>query len=252
MASAESLVALFEAITANLERDRDDLNQLDRDDGDSGDNMVANFQLVTSTLRRSVGPAQGGNADLGAALSEAAQVLRENGKGATAPIYAEGLDEAAGKFQGKSGFQLDDLLPLLEGMLGGAQRANSTQPGEGSLLDVLLPGVLAYMQGKRDGQGDLEAILGALLSVRRGANSTSRSSRGYGKGESRDTRGEIDPGAAGAASLLEGLFGALLQSAVRGQGNPAGRSAPAPAPDQRAPSSSDMIIDVLGGLFSQR
>lgn len=259
MADARSLVAVFEAITQNLEQDRDDINQLDRDDHDTGDNMARNFRLVTESLQKQVG--QGDQADVGALLGQAAQVLRDDGKGATAPIYAKGLEEAATKLKGQSSFGLDDLLPLLEGLLGGAQQAGGAQQGQGSLLDVLIPAIGSYSRAKRGGQGDLEAILGALLETRRGANGTARSSTGYGKGSGRDTAGELDPGAAAAASLLEGLFGALLKGGLQQAGGAGGgRSAgkyggpsnlpdEAPAPPPAAQGSGNPLIDLIGGLF---
>lgn len=258
MADARSLVAVFEAITQNLERDRDDINQLDRDDHDTGDNMARNFRLVTESLQKQIGDS--GQADVGAALGQAAQVLRDDGTGATARIYAQGLEEASTKLAGQSSFGLDDLLPLLEGLLGGAQAAGGARQGEGSLLDVLIPAIGSYSQAKRSGQGDLEAVLGALLETRRGANGTARSSTGYGRGSGRDTAGELDPGAAAAASLLEGLFGALLKGGLQqtaGGGAAAGKyggpstlppeqgEAPAPA----ARGSGNPIIDLIGGLF---
>jgi dihydroxyacetone kinase-like protein len=249
MASSDSLVAIFEAITQNIERDQQTLNKLDRDDGDSGDNMVHNFRLVTSTLRKATG--QGGQADIGAALGQAAQVLRDDGKGATAPIYASGFQDAASELSGKSSFSLDDLMPLLQALLGGMQKANSAKPGEGSMLDAILPGVMGYMEAKQSGQSEMEAILSGLLGSRRGATSTAGSSSGYGRAAGRDTTGEVDPGAAGAASMLEGLFGALLQSAMRSQAQ--GRQAPAQAdaPAQQ-PSPAGSILDVIGSLFSGR
>ncbi|MCX7791719.1 MAG: dihydroxyacetone kinase subunit L [Chloroflexaceae bacterium] len=260
MSNAQSLVALFEAMTQNLERDRDNLNQLDRDDNDTGDNMVANFRLVTATLQQEIN--REGETDLGVALGQAAQTLRSEGRGGTAGIYADGLAEAANRLSGKSSFTLDDLLPLLEGLARGAQQSGR-QPGEGSLLDVLLPAIGSYSQAKRAGQSDLEAMLSALLEARRGATGTASASTGYGRGAGRDTRGEIDPGAAGAASLLEGLLGALLQSAMRGQAGGAGApgkySGPSTLPQtetgtgetrpQAPASSGNPILDILGGLF---
>jgi dihydroxyacetone kinase len=247
MASADSLVAIFEAITQNLERDQQSLNKLDRDDGDSGDNMVHNFKLVTNTLRKATG--RGGQADIGAALGQAAQVLRDDGKGATAPIYASGFQDAATELKGKSSFSLDDLMPLLQALLGGMQKANSAKPGEGSMLDSIIPGVMAYMEAKNNGQSEMEAILSGLLGSRRGATATAGASTGYGKGAGRDTTGQVDPGAAGAASVLEGMFGALLQSAMRSQAQ--GRQAPAQA-GTPAQQPAGGILDVIGSLFGGR
>lgn len=257
MASADSLVALFSAMTQNLQQDQAHLNRIDADDGDAGDNMVANFQLVTDTLAQAVRE-RGRDADTSAALRQAAEALRAHGQGATAPIYAQGLADAAQRLQGKSGFSIEDLLPLLEGMLSGTQQASGTQQGQGSLLDVLLPGIMAFMQAKQAGAADTEAILQALLSVRRGANSTAGVPRGYGRYGGQEPHGQIDPGAAGAASLLEGLFGALLSGALR-QGS-AGRSttrrAPTPAPSTPPagglpgfPGLPGDLGDLIGGLF---
>lgn len=243
MADAKSLVALFEAMTENLERDRPDLNQLDRDDGDSGDNMVNNFRLVTNALQQQINT--GAGSDLGAALAQAAQVLRDNGKGATAPIYAQGLDQAASNLAGRSDFSISDLQPMLEGLLGGAQQSSGAAPGQGTLLDVLLPAIGAFSQAKKNGDGDLDAILTALLEARRAANHTAQSPQGHGRASGRNTQGEIDPGAAGAASLLEGLFGALLKGALNQGGNAAGSNEPAAQPA----ASGNPIFEMIGNLF---
>ncbi len=248
MASTESLIAIFEAITQNLQRDQQSLNTLDRDDGDSGDNMVHNFALVTETLRKVI--TQDGQTDVGVALSQAAQILQAQGKGATAPIYAAGFQDAASELKGKEGFDLGDLMPLLQSLLGGMQKVNQAKPGEGSLLDAIVPGVMAYLEAKKGGQSDLEAILSGLLSSRRGATATAGAATGYGKGSGRDTTGEVDPGAAGAASMLEGLFGALLQSALRTQNQAPTPTQPTPPAQQ--PSTTSMILDMLGGLFRGR
>ncbi|HEU5014137.1 MAG TPA: dihydroxyacetone kinase subunit L [Roseiflexaceae bacterium] len=248
MASADTLVALFSAITQNLQQDRTHINQLDPADGDTGDNMADNFALVTQALAQANQQA-GGQADIGALLGQAAQTLRQQGKGATAPIYAQGLADAGQRLQGQTSFSLDDLMPLLQGLLNGAQQASGAQPGQGSMLDVLLPGIMAFMQAKQNGASDAQAILQALLSVRRGANSTAGSGQGFGRAQGSDTTGRIDPGAAGAASLLEGLFGALLNGALRGGSTPQ-QSTPQPsAPSQGIPGLPGDLGGLIGGLF---
>ncbi len=271
MASANGLVALFEAMTRNLEQDRAHINSIDRSDGDTGDNMAENFRLITNSLQKQLG--SGKEMDIGKALNQAAKTLQKQGHGATAPIYAQGLTEAGNRLAGQTAFSLDDLVPLLEGLLTGANKASGSSQGAGSLIDVLLPGIMTYLQSKRAGQSDMEAILTALLNLRRGAFGTAQSPVGYGRSSGTDTTGQIDPGAAGAASLLEGLFGAILRQVLQGGGlgslgggaqqpapqrAPSGRSSPQPAP-QTIPSSSDSpfplpnlpggLGDLLGGLL---
>ena len=260
MASANGLVALFEAMTRNLEHDRSHLNSIDRGDGDTGTNMAANFRLITDTLAQDLGP--GGETDIGKALNQAARTLKKQGQGATASIYAQGLSEAGKRLAGQTSFTLDDLMPLLEGLLNGATKASGSSQGAGSLIDVLLPGIMAYLQSKRAGQSDMEAILTALLNLRRGAFGTAQSPAGYGRSSGTDTTGQVDPGAAGAASLLEGLFGAILRQVLQGGGGlggpgggapqrqPAPRdTSPADAPSFPLPGLPGGLGDLIGGIL---
>ncbi len=164
---ASSLTDLFASMKQSLEQDRDVLNDLDGEgvgDGDAGDNMVANFETITNALRqaesRGVGPDQ--------ALTFASQVLQEQGKGATAPVYASGLRQAASNLEGKTSFGLDDIGGLLSGLLGGAQQAPGVQnQGGGGLLDGLLPGVMSFMQSRNAGKSTIEALLSGFMASQR-------------------------------------------------------------------------------------
>ncbi|MBS1965638.1 MAG: DAK2 domain-containing protein [Chloroflexi bacterium SZAS-1] len=243
MASADGLVALFEAMTRNIEQDQAHLNSIDQGDGDAGDNMASNFRLITNTLQQAID--QQGTTDIGQALSEAAQVLNQQGQGATAPIYAQGLFDAAQRLSGQTAFTMSDLLPLLEGLLQGTSKASGAQQGDGTLLDVLLPGIMSYIQAKRAGQSEMQSILNALLNLRRGSYGTAQSSNGYGSSKGTNTTGQIDPGAAGAASLLEGLFGALLRQAMQqGGGMLGGSSSPIPQPSTSSTSQDNAPGDM--------
>ncbi|MFN8570136.1 MAG: hypothetical protein U0Z44_21950 [Kouleothrix sp.] len=104
MTSANSLVALFEAMTQNIEYDRTQINSIDRSDGDAGDNLAGNFRLITDTLAAALGQA-GADADIGQALGQAAQVLQQNGK---APVRrsTHRLADAAQRLAGKTNFTL--------------------------------------------------------------------------------------------------------------------------------------------------
>src|SRR6186997_3278808 len=101
-----ALTDLFAAMTNSLRNDRETLNALDNHgDGDAGDNMVANFETITNALRQS----DTKNTTVDQALNHASQVLMQQGKGATAPIYASGLRAAATELQGKTSFGIEDI-----------------------------------------------------------------------------------------------------------------------------------------------
>lgn len=224
------LAQLFATVARSAAQDRPYLNDLDDvGDGDAGDNYHANMQLVADTLEQQL---QGGRGDVGQALLTAANVLRDGGKGATAPIYAAGLADAGQQLQGRSGLGLDDLMPLLEGLLRGAQGNPSSLPqGSGGMLDALVPGVLGYLDAKRRGASDMDALMDALSGARQGTYGTRRQSPSLPSFGERDTTGQIDPGAAGIGSLFEGLLRGFMQQARPDQ--PAQQAAPQqPAPRQ--------------------
>ena len=62
-----------------------------------------------------------------------------------------------------------------------------------------------------------------FMASQRGAYQTSRSTSGFGSFADQNTRGRVDPGAAGASSLFGGLLGALLNGGLQaGRGQSAG------------------------------
>jgi dihydroxyacetone kinase-like protein len=224
MPQSVDLATVFGQVAQELEADREHLNSLKGGSGHTGDNMAANFRLVSEVLSRNSGALSDRDA-----LLAAAQALQEQGRGRTAPVYAGGLREAARKLAPDTQFTLDDLLPLLEGLLGGVQQASGARQGEGTLLDALIPGVLGYMEAKRRGASDTEAILDGLTASRRGAAGTMRRPSGS------SAPPQIDPGAAGVGSLLEGLFRGILR-ATSGLGASEAPAAPSPSSSHRKTS----------------
>ncbi|MBV9790363.1 MAG: DAK2 domain-containing protein [Chloroflexi bacterium] len=209
------LAQLWKTIARSAAEDRDYLNDLDDiGNGNAGDNYQSNMQLVASTLEHEL---QGGQGDVGRALLSAAERLRADGRGATAPVYASGLADAGQRLLGRSGLSAADLLPLLEGLLNGAQGSSAIPQGGGGLLDALVPGVLGYLGAKQRGASDMEALMDALTNARRGTYSTRRESPPVDSFGQRDTTGQIDPGAAGIGSLFEGLLRGWLQQQTQPQ-----------------------------------
>lgn len=209
MSQKLDLATLFASIAQELDVDRTQLNELDGRNGNAGDNLANNFRLVSEALSQLKG-----KEDDRTALKQAAQILQAQGSGKTADLYASGLSEAASKLPAGS-LSINDLLPLLEGLMRGVQQSSNAKQGDGTLLDALIPGVLGYMQAKQRGASDMEAILDALASSRRGAYGNSSSSGAV----TTQTPAQADPGAVGVGSLLEGLFRGLLKSGVIGGGN---------------------------------
>ena len=200
---AVPLSDLFGSVTSNLERQRGYLNDLDRvgGNGNHGDNVTDNFRLITESLRRDH------ELEAQEQLQRAATELQQNGRGATANIYAEGLRQAARQLPPGTGqVDLNMLLPLLQGLLTGATSSTSAQPGQGTLLDALVPGVQGYLQARQAGQSNAQAMMSALSAAMLGSRQMYQQPAMFGRSRQQPDQAWMDPGAASAVSILEGLF----------------------------------------------
>ncbi len=193
---------LFSAIADQLRKDKSRLNDLDRvgGNGNHGDNMVHNFDMVANELRTNP------NQDAGEQLRRAADLMQQRGRGQSAQIYAEGLREASQQVAARPGIGLDDLVPLLQGLLGGVQRRSGAQQGQGSMLDSLLPGIMGFIGARNSGRGGLEAAMDAIRAATQGADQTQHTPAQYGQYRRDYNEPWQDPGASSGASLLEGIF----------------------------------------------
>jgi dihydroxyacetone kinase-like protein len=194
---------LFGSVTNTLESQRGYLNDLDRVDGNGnhGDNVVDNFRLITESLRRDH------ELEAQEQLRRAAGVLQQNGRGATANLYAEGLRRAAQEVPpGSQQIDLQSLMPLLQGLLTGVSTNTQAQPGQGPLLDALWPGIQGYLSARQSGQSNSQAMMSALSAAMMGSRQMYRQPAMFGNSRRQPSQGWLDPGAASAVSVLEGIF----------------------------------------------
>jgi len=176
--------AALEAMTAN----RQEINALDGYNGNHGDNMVENLRLITLSLQEksSQTPAE--------ALGYASQRLQSHGRGGTSQYYVKGLSQAAEQFQGRSSLDGNDVMSLLQVLLGAIpSQGHQPQPQAGGsvleqvlgmvsgqppqampqdsdldlddVLNVLLPAGLAFLQAKQSGADTASAATQALMSA---------------------------------------------------------------------------------------
>jgi hypothetical protein len=184
------LSSLFGAALQAMTDNRQEINALDGYNGNHGDNMVENLRMITETLaaQKSQPPAD--------ALRQASQRLQSQGRGGTSQYYAQGLNQAAEQLQGRSTLETDDVMSLVQSLLGaipseghpqqieasgsvleqvlglaGAQpqpaRQEDDTPDVGDILTTLLPAGLAFLQAKQSGADTLsaagQALTGALM-----------------------------------------------------------------------------------------
>jgi dihydroxyacetone kinase len=185
--SQVDLATLFAVARDAIAAHQGEINDLDGYNGNHGDNMARNMQLVAEALqqRRDQPPA--------AALQYASQLLQSQGHGGTSPYYAQGLSQAAQQLQGQSSLTPDDALSVVQSLLGaipsqghpqqpqtggsvldqvlGMSQAQTAQPQQtgsalGGLLRSLIPAALAFFQAKQSGADATsaagQALMGAL------------------------------------------------------------------------------------------
>jgi dihydroxyacetone kinase len=194
---------LFGSVVGSLENQRGYLNDLVRvgGNGNHGDNVVDNFKLITESLRRDH------ELEAREQLQRAASTLQQNGRGATANLYAQGLRQAAQQVPaGQSQLDLQMLMPLLQGLLTGVSQNTQALPGQGTLLDALGPGIQGYLSARQAGQSNSQAMLGALGAALLGSRQVHQQPAMFGRSRRQPDQPWMDPGAASAVSILEGIF----------------------------------------------
>lgn len=186
--SQVDLAGLFAAAQEAIVSHRQEINELDGYNGNHGDNMVQNMQMIVDSLQ------QGRDQPPATALEQASQRLRSAGRGGTSQYYAQGLGQAAQQLQGRSDINADDALAMVQSLLGAipnqghpqqgqaggsvldqvlamsqARPTQQQQPGaaQSSLLRALIPAVLALFRARQSGTSSSpaanQALIGALM-----------------------------------------------------------------------------------------
>ncbi len=180
--SSINLMSLFQAASSVLNNNKTELNQADTYNQDHGDNISQVFNLITQAI------GQKPSATPSDQLNYASQVLQQNATSGSAQLYSQGLQKAASQLQGQSNITANNLMPLLQSLLGGGQQPN-TNPlagsgGSGDLLggllstlggsgnqqaqggiqmDDILRGGMAFLQAQHSGGGGLQAVVDGLI-----------------------------------------------------------------------------------------
>lgn len=239
--------SLLDSVAQTLKRNQTGLDSADAayGGGSHGQRMASAFEVAAGAARNAR------TNDAGEQFAIAAETMRRQGRGKATQYYANGLELAAQEFQGRQGISADDLGPLLQALAGGAQRGNAAKPGEGSMLDALLPAAQGFTNARDQGKGTQDAALGALGNAIFGAQNTQKVPRGNWFGGQQPTSNAIDPGAASATNIIGGIVSALLPVAMSAIMNrmSGGQAQQQPSfPGGGIPQMGGNPNDPLGGL----
>ncbi len=183
--SSIDLLSLFQAASSVLNNNKTELNQADSVNHDHGNNISQVFNLITQAI------GQKPSASPSNQLNYASQLVQQNASSGSSQLYAQALQAAASQLQGQSSINANNLMPLLQTLLGGGQQPSTsalagsggsgdllggllsalggsgtgTQKGQtgGIQMDDILRGGMAFLQSQQTGGGGLQAVIDGLI-----------------------------------------------------------------------------------------
>ena len=224
---------------------RQAINDLDGHNGNHGDNMVENLQLIVGALQSQ------GSQPPAEALAQASQLLRSQGRGGTSQYYARGLDQAAQQLQGQSSLEGDGVMTLVQSLLGAIPDSGFVE--QPAAQESVLGSILGLLGGAQQQQspaheGALDSVLGLL-----GGAQQQQQQPANDKVDAGDVLGMLLP--AGMAFVQARQAGAdpkaaagqaLISALMDGQANPLQARSP------RAAAGGLIAQSILQALAGQR
>ncbi len=198
------LARLFNSVATTLKENQQSLNDADEYNHNHGDNMVQNFQAITRAVRakKDRPPAE--------QLAYASQALSQRSQSGSARLYAQGLAQAAERFQGKPAITEDDAMLLVQALMGGQAAKPQSQSSGADLLGSLLSGP-SQPQSQSSGADLLGSLLGGPPQPQSQSSGADLLDSLLG-GQTSQPQSQ-----AAGGDLLGGLLGALMGGAPGGQ-----------------------------------
>jgi len=117
-------------------------------------------------------------------------------------------------FGGMADAGSNDLTDMFEAGLAAVRKQTKAQPGDKTMMDALVPAIIALRRAANAGKSLEEALYDAAASARAGAEATRNLQARYGRAKflGAKTLGVPDPGATSISLLFEGFYNGLTSS----------------------------------------
>ncbi len=203
------LIAMFEAISAAVETEKDHLSELDGaiGDADHGTTMSLGFLAVKAELAKiDVDGAQPGDV-----MATAAGAFLNAVGASTGPLYATAFRRAAQALAGASELDLGTTAAMIDAIGSGIRERGKGQRGDKTMLDAWLPAADAAGAALTDNKASTEFWSEVVAAAEAGANATRSMVAAKGRAARVRERslGHVDPGAASAVVVLRAMASAL-------------------------------------------
>jgi hypothetical protein len=116
------MVDLFFSAKNDLAKNRAELNKVDKRDGDHGDNMVDNFEIITEAMKEKK------KSSPSVKLNHAGKTLEKSTNEISGKMLAEGLKRASRRFKGQKTLSQEDAILLTYLLLGVATQVKKKKP----------------------------------------------------------------------------------------------------------------------------
>ncbi len=271
------LAQVFKAVSKTLVENQSSLDEADTVNHDHGTNMVNTFKLIEKAVKAKK------DGTTTEQLAYASQMLREKSTSGSAMLYADGLENAAKEFEGKT-FDREGVGTLLNALMGTpqnqAQEQTPSAPQGNDFLSTLVGGMASSQQTPQGEQEptfaqvpDLIDALGGLTftqePVAQEAEQNQESDQTSaidlvgsllgGLGQTQPAKQEEEPKPSGLGGLLGNLLGGGKQqspasSGAGGLGNLLGsllggqQSQPSQQAGQAASTATSLLSAALAYL----
>ncbi|HCT76780.1 MAG TPA: dihydroxyacetone kinase subunit L [Micromonosporaceae bacterium] len=194
--------AWMQAIAASMDKNKDQLTQLDAaiGDGDHGVNMHRGFTAVGTAL------AGARSATVGDVLVKAGSALVSNVGGAAGPLYGSAFS-AAGKDLNAPNVSVVQLATALAAGLEAIKKLGAATPGDKTIVDAFAPAVSVLVDEARTGGSLGSAAAKAATAAETGMRATTPMQARKGRAAYLGPRsaGHQDPGATSTALIFRAL-----------------------------------------------
>jgi len=170
-------------------------------DGDFGNSLAAGFRVIEADLPTI------DKSNIGAFLLKLSMIISKHVGGSSGPLWGTAFMRAGMLCKDKMSITLEDLEKIAQAAIEGIQARGGAQPGDKTLIDVLIPVRDAIGQHAR-GDGDNNAALRDATLAAEDAAEKAKSwvaKRGRQQFTGERSTGTPDPGMVAVATILRDL-----------------------------------------------
>lgn len=198
--AVERAVKATAATVLRNEKHFSDLDAL-AGDGDFGASLAAGFRVIEADL-----PGLD-SSNIGAFLLKLSMIISKHVGGSSGPLWGTAFMRAGMICKDKTSITLEDLEKIAQGAIDGIQQRGGAQPGDKTLIDVLIP-IRDVIGEHARGDGDNNAALRDATQAAEEAAERAKSwvaKRGRQQFTGDRSAGTPDPGMVAVATILADL-----------------------------------------------